>query len=87
MSVVKPVPDPWSLHCRHRPTEGDKDVRSSGTSKVFTIFTDPTIMHLGSPSEFCITIVSKFSRALQSSQEKWLCKVLGGKQGALWSGP
>ena len=27
-------------------------------------------MHLVSPSEFCITIVSKFSRVLQSSQEK-----------------
>ena len=36
-SVVR-LPGPWSLHRRHRPTEVDKDVRSSGTSKVFTIF-------------------------------------------------
>ena len=59
MSVVKPVPDPWSLHRRHRPTEVDKDVRSSGTSKVFTIFTW-TIMHLVYPPKLCITIVSDF---------------------------
>ena len=37
-SVVR-LPGPWSLHHRHRPTEVDKDVRSSGTSKAFTIFT------------------------------------------------
>ena len=61
MSVVNPVPDPWSLHRRHCPTEVDKDVRSSGTSKVFTIFTDPTIMHLVYPPKLCITIVSDFS--------------------------
>ena len=44
MSVVK-LPGPWCLHRRHRPTEVDKDVRNSETSKVFTIFTQ-TIMHL-----------------------------------------
>ena len=43
-SVVR-LPGPWSLHRRHRPTEVDKDVRSSGKSKVFTSFTQ-TIMHL-----------------------------------------
>ena len=37
--AVFKLPGPWSLHRRHRPTEVDKDVRSSGTSKVFTIFT------------------------------------------------
>ena len=58
-SVVK-LPGPWSLHHRHRPTELDKDVRSSGTSKVFTIFTQ-TIMHLVYPPKLCITIVFDFS--------------------------
>ena len=43
-SVVK-LSGPWSLHRRHRPTEVDKDVRSSGKSKVFASFTQ-TIMHL-----------------------------------------
>ena len=46
-SVVK-LSGPWSLHRRHRPTEVDKDVRGSGASKVFTIFTQ-TIMHLITP--------------------------------------
>ena len=58
-SVVK-LPGPWSLHRRHRPTEVDKDVRSSGTGKVFTIFTY-TIMHLVYPPKHCITIVFDFS--------------------------
>ena len=58
-SVVK-LSGPWSLHRRHRPTEVDKDVRSSGTSKVFTIFTQ-TIMHLVYPPKLCITIVFDFS--------------------------
>ena len=60
MSVVKPVPDPWSLHCRHRPKEGDKDVRSSGTSNVFTI-PKQTIMCFVYPPKLCITIVFDFS--------------------------
>ena len=58
-SVVK-LPGPWSLHRRHRPTEVDKDVRSSGRSKVFTIFTQ-TIMHLVCPPKLGITIVFDFS--------------------------
>ena len=33
-SVVR-LPGPWSLHRRHRPTEVDKDVRSSGESKAY----------------------------------------------------
>ena len=37
--AVFKLPGPWSLHRRHRPTEVDKDMRSSETSKVFTIFT------------------------------------------------
>ena len=57
---VDKLPGPWSLHRRHRPTEVDKDVRSSGTSKVFTIFTQ-TIMHLVYPPKLCITIVFDFS--------------------------
>ena len=45
-------------------------------------------MQLVYTPKFCITIVSNFSWVLQSSQEKsktMLCKILGGKQGALWS--
>ena len=57
---VDKLSGPWSLHRRHRPTEVDKDVRSSGTSKVFTIFTQ-TIMHLVYPPKLCITIVFDFS--------------------------
>ena len=53
-SVVR-LPGPWSLHRRHRSTEVDNDVRSSGTSKAFTIFTW-TIMHLVYPPKLCITI-------------------------------
>ena len=37
--AVLKLPGPWSLHRRHRPTEVDKDMRSSERSKVFTIFT------------------------------------------------
>ena len=33
-SVVR-LPGPWSLHRRHRPTEVDKDIRSSGESKAY----------------------------------------------------
>ena len=58
-SVVN-LPGPWSLHRRHRPTEVDKDVRSSRTSKVFTIFTQ-TVMRLVYPPKLCITIVFDFS--------------------------
>ena len=58
-SVVK-LPVPWSLDRRHCPTQVDKDVRSPGTSKVFTIFTQ-TIMHLVYPPKLCITIVFDFS--------------------------
>ena len=58
-SVVR-LPGPWSLHRRHRSTEVDNDVRSSGTSKAFTIFTW-TIMHLVYPPKLCITIVFDFS--------------------------
>ena len=56
---VDKLSGPWSLHRRHRPTEVDKDVRSSGPSKVFTIFTQ-TIMHLVYPPKLCITIVFDF---------------------------
>ena len=35
---VARLASPWSLHRRHRPTEVDKDVRSSGTNKAFIIF-------------------------------------------------
>ena len=58
-SVVR-LPGPWSLHRRHRPTEVDRDVRSSGKSKVFTIFTQ-TIKHLVYPPKLGITIVFDFS--------------------------
>ena len=58
-SVVK-LPGPWSLHRLHRPTEVDRDVTSSGTSKAFTFFTQ-TIMHLVYPPKLCITIVFDFS--------------------------
>ena len=58
-SVVK-LPGPWSLHRRHRPTEVDRDVTSSGTSKAFTFFTQ-TITHLVYPPKLCITIVFDFS--------------------------
>ena len=58
-SVVR-LPGPWSLHRRHRSTEVDNNVRSSGTSKAFTIFTW-TIMHLVYPPKLCITIAFVFS--------------------------
>ena len=58
-SVVR-LPGPWSLHHRHSPTEVDRDVRSSGKSKVFTIFTQ-TIKHLVYPPKLGITIVFNFS--------------------------
>ena len=82
-SVVK-LPVPWYLHRRHRPTEVDKDVRSSGTSKVFTIFTDPTIMHLVYPPKLCITISLGTTAMPWRIWKQWLCKILRGKQGALW---
>ena len=92
-SVVK-LPGPWSLHRRHRPTEVDKDVRSSGTSKVFTIFTY-TIMHLVYPpppqqqqKKLCITIVFDFSwdnSNTLDNLETMVMQNFGGKQGALWS--
>ena len=47
----------------------------------------PPLPHPHFP-ESCITIVSKFSWVLQSSQEKSKTMVIqsfGGKQGALWS--
>ena len=45
------------------------------------------ITHLICLPQFCITFVFHFSWVLQPSQEKWkqcLCKILGGKEGALW---
>ena len=45
-------------------------------------------MHLVYPPEFCITIVSNstgyYSRPMRNPR-RWLCKVYGDKQGALWS--
>lgn len=53
-----------------------------------TIFTE-TIMHLVYLPKFCIATVSNLSRVFRShpkrNQSHWLCKILGGKQGALWS--
>ena len=57
---VARLASPWSLHRRHRPTEVDKDVRSSGTSNVFTI-PKQTIMYFVYPPKLCITIVFDFS--------------------------
>ena len=68
-------------------TEVDKDVRSSGTSKVFTIFTY-TIMHLVYPPKLFITIVFDFSwdnSNTLDNLETMVVQNLGGKQGALWS--
>ena len=50
-------------------------------------FSHRPIMHLVYPPKFCKTIVSNFSWVLQLSQEKsktMVCKILGGKQSALW---
>ena len=57
---VDKLPGPWSLYRRHRPTEVDKDVRSSGTSNVFTI-PKQTTMYFVYPPKLCITIVFDFS--------------------------
>ena len=46
-------------------------------------------MHLVYLPKFCIAIVSNFSWVFHSrpkrNQRQWLCKIWGGKQGALWS--
>ena len=85
-SVVK-SPGPWSLHRRHRPTEVDRDVTSSGTSKAFTIFTQ-TKMHLVYPPKLCITIVFDFSWDDCNTLDNLKTMVKQNserKQGASWS--
>ena len=85
-SVVR-LPGHWSLHRRHRSTEVDNDVRSSGTSKAFTIFTR-TKMHLVYPpppqkkkqKKLCITIVFDFSKddcnTLENSEGETRCIIV-----------
>ena len=84
---VDKLSGPWFLHRRHRPTEVDKDVRSSGTSNVFTI-PKQTIMYFGYPPKLCITIVFDFSwdnSNTLDNLETMVMQNFGGKQGALWS--
>ena len=54
--VVK-LPGPWSLHCHHRPTEGDKDVRNKQSIHHFHIDHNAPCL----PPKLCITIVFHFS--------------------------
>ena len=85
-SVVR-LPGPWSLHRRHRPTEVDKDVRSSGESKAYKrckackkiklcdgqpCFPRPMERHLTSRERIVRSYCSVGSRAIDSSFHKFL---------------
>ena len=37
------------------------------------------------PPKFCITIVFGMTVKPKGNWKQWLCKILGGKQGTLWS--